>query len=80
MNISLEISMYPLDESYGNLIIDFIERLKQYPEIKVESNRMSTQVFGPFDEVMNIVNKEMKVSFQEDKTIVTVLKVVNMAV
>jgi len=78
MKASLEISMYPLDQHYGNLILDFIHRLKQYATIEVSTNRMSTQVFGEYDEVMTAVTKEMKTSFEEDETIVMVMKVINL--
>ena len=78
MKASLEISMYPLDRNYGNLILDFIHRLKAYNGIEVASNRMSTQVFGEYDEVMAAVTKEMKTSFEEDETIVMVMKVINL--
>ena len=80
MKASLEISMYPLDQHYGNLILDFIQRLKKYATIEVNTNRMSTQVFGEYDEVMAAVTKEMKVSFEEDETIVMVMKLINLEV
>ena len=80
MKASLEISMYPLDQDYGNMILDFIHRLREYASIEVTTNRMSTQVFGEYDEVMAAVTKEMKVSFEKDETIVMVMKVINLEV
>ncbi len=79
MQASIEISMYPLDKNYGNPIIDFITRLKQHPNLRVESNTMSTQVFGPYDELMSIMTKEMKTSFDQEEAVVMVMKVINMA-
>jgi len=78
MKASVEMSMYPLDPAYGNVILDFIKRLNQYPNLKIKSNTMSTQVFGEYDELMGVVQKEMKVSFEKEKAVVMVMKVVNM--
>ena len=77
MQASIEISMYPLDENYGTPILDFIHRLKQYDSLLVKSNTMSTQVFGEYDELMGILQKEMKTSFENKETVVMVMKVVN---
>ncbi|MEM1320352.1 MAG: hypothetical protein AAGG75_08845 [Bacteroidota bacterium] len=79
MQASIEISMYPLDKNYGTPIIAFINRLKAHPELRVESNTMSTQVFGPYDELMRIMTQEMKTSFEQEEAVVMVMKVINMA-
>ena len=60
MNCSLEISMYPLEKKYKHQIIHFIKKLRNYKNIEVISNGMSTQVFGDYDNVTTIVNKEKK--------------------
>ncbi|TAK47900.1 MAG: hypothetical protein EPO28_01630 [Saprospiraceae bacterium] len=77
MKVSLEISMYPLDQHYGTPVLQFIERLRRNSSLVVHSNNMSTQVFGEYDEVMAALTKEMKDSFQENDTVAMVLKVVN---
>lgn len=78
MQASVEISMYPLDKEYGNVILDFIKRLNQYPNLKVQTNSMSTQVFGNYDELMTTLQKEIKVSFEQEQAVVMVMKVINM--
>lgn len=78
MKTSVEISMYPLNREYGTPILKFIERLRQHEELEVQSNNMSTQIFGEFDKLMSILTKEMKQSFQEEDTVVMVMKVVNL--
>lgn len=78
MKASLEMSMYPLDAAYGHVIIEFLERLKSYPQLKVQTNSMSTQVFGTYDELHNIVGKEMKKTFEQEKAVVMVMKWVNL--
>ena len=46
MNISIEISMYPLQSDYIPIIDNFLVQLHARKEIKVQTNNMSTQIFG----------------------------------
>lgn len=78
MKASVEISMYPLDPNYGTPILKFINRLNEHPELIVQTNNMSTQVFGEYDLLMSTISKEMKQSFQEEEAVVMVMKVINM--
>ena len=77
MNISVELSMYPLCETYGTPILTFIDRLKSHAGITVSTNSMSTQVFGPYEVVMEVLNKEMKHAFEGENTVVMVAKFAN---
>lgn len=77
MKASLEISMYPLDKDYERPILDFIERLNGHPELSVRTNTMSTQVFGDYDVLMAAVTQEMKRSFEQEPSVVVVMKVIN---
>lgn len=77
MDISVEISMYPLQDDYETAIIAFISALKQYPGITVVENTMSTQVFGPYEQVMQTVNECMRRSFKHYPALVLVCKFVN---
>lgn len=78
MKASLEISMYPLTPEYGTPILQFIQKLKEYSQLEVRSNTMSTQVFGEYDELMSILTKEMKTSFQNGEETVMVFKIANL--
>ena len=77
MEFSVEISMYPLKSDYESTIISFIKRLRKHPFISVETNGMSTQIFGDYDRVMNAVKSEMKNTFLSDEKIVFNMKVIN---
>ena len=77
MKCSVEISMYPLDINYIEPITFFIKRLKRYPFISLETNGMSTQVFGDYDNVMTAIQQEMKNSFLLQQKVVFNMKVVN---
>ena len=76
MKASIEISMYPLDADYGNQILAFIKELNTHPELEVRTNSMSTQIFGEYDILMNLVKKEIKTVFSTTKTAVMKMKVV----
>lgn len=77
MKASIEISMYPLNKEYGSPILDFINRLNECSEIVVKTNTMSTQVFGEYTDLMQIVTKEMQTTFEQDNTVIMVMKVIN---
>ena len=77
MPVSIDISLYPLKESFIPLIDDFISSLKKYKNIEVRVNNMSTQIFGDYDTVMNILKKEINKTFQSEKNVVLNMKVVN---
>lgn len=76
MNTSVDISYYPLKEEFIPPIKDFIRRLNTYSTLRVETNGMSTQVFGTYDEVMLALTREIKGSFELPHS-VFVLKIIN---
>ena len=76
MKISIEISYYPLKEEFIPAILDFVNRLKAYENIQMQVNGMSTQVFGEYDELMNIITQEIKKSMNIPYS-VFILKIVN---
>lgn len=76
MNISVDISYYPLKVEFVEPILDFIHRLQDRKEIEVARNGMSTQVFGIYDDVMRVLTEEIKKSFELPHS-VFILKMVN---
>lgn len=77
MQISVEMSLYPLADSYLDTIKDFIERLNQHPELTVKTNTMSTQLFGEMQDVMRILGEEMELLYQNVPSNVLVCKFIN---
>lgn len=59
MNISVELTLTPLQDDYEPAIIDFIKKLRA-SGLTVLENPLSTQVYGEYDEVMQMLQKEMK--------------------
>ena len=76
MNTSVEISYYPLHNEFIPPIKDFIGRLNEYDNITVQTSGMSTQVFGKYFEVMEILTNEIHNSFELPHS-VFILKIVN---
>ena len=77
MQVSIELSLYPLNEKFIFPIDDFIDRLETYNIIEVRKNNMSTQLFGEFDVLMNILKVEMGKTFKNEINSVFNLKIVN---
>jgi uncharacterized protein YqgV (UPF0045/DUF77 family) len=57
MKATFEISLYPLDQAYKDIVLAFLQDLNHFTGITVETNGMSTQVFGELDELFAIMNK-----------------------
>ncbi|SRX52322.1 thiamine-binding protein [Aequorivita sp. CIP111184] len=61
MKISVELTLTPLQDDYEPAIINFIKSLRN-SEFTVLENPLSTQVYGEYDAVMNLLQKEMKIA------------------
>ena len=77
MQLSVEISKYPLADDYITPIKGFIEQLNTYPDIQVITNTMSTQLFGDYDSVMQALQACIKWSFQRYGKVVFVVKFIH---
>jgi len=77
MKLSVEISNYPLNEMYIAPIKDFIDRLQANELLRISCNTMSTQIFGEYDDVMNVLTAEMKLSFEQFGKMIFVCKFIN---
>lgn len=62
MNISVELTFSPLQDDFEEHIINFIKKLRESGLIVLE-NPLSTQVYGEYDTVMNILQTEIKTAF-----------------
>ena len=76
MKVSVEISLYPLREEYVPVIVDFIHEVEKHRDIEISRNRMSTQIFGDFERVMDILREEMRRSWDRHGKAVLVAKFV----
>ncbi|MBE0465150.1 MAG: YkoF family thiamine/hydroxymethylpyrimidine-binding protein [Halomonadaceae bacterium] len=63
MYLSVQLSYYPLAHDFKPLVKDVVKRFEA-SGLEVYPNRMSTQIFGEFDAVMNALSEVMKWSFE----------------
>ena len=76
MEITVEISYYPLMELYQKPVDNFIHELSENKNITMESGIMSSVVTGLYEEVMNLLQQKLK-PFMEKYPSVFCLKISN---
>ena len=69
MTATIEISMYALTEHYEQKVTDFILRIKQNKQIRVETGGLSTMLYGDYDVLMQVVKEEMQRDFENGKAV-----------
>lgn len=77
MRLVVEISLYPLKESYIEPIKGFIERINEYEEITADTGPTSTVISGEMDALMPILNKEMQITYSQVGQAIFVCKFLN---
>jgi uncharacterized protein YqgV (UPF0045/DUF77 family) len=65
MDIGVEISLYPLEADFVPAIREFLARLNTHPGLRIVTNSMSTQVFGGYEEVLEVLRQELRTSFAQ---------------
>lgn len=75
MEISVELTLTPLQDHFEPPIINFIQALRSSGLTLLE-NPLSTQVYGPYDEVMAVLQKEIKTTLQALDQGVLLMKIV----
>lgn len=63
MEISVELTFSPLQDDFEEHIIQFIKKLRA-SGLTILENPLSTQVFGSYDAVMQVLNQEIKMAFE----------------
>jgi len=77
MKISVECSLYPLDKDYLAPIEHFIKSINTHEKIDIETNNMSTQIYGDYKDVMKILDSSIFETFKRNEKIVIIIKMVN---
>jgi len=77
VSVSVDISLYPLKENFIAPIDDFIASLQKYENIEVKMNSISTQLFGDYDIIMDILKREVSKTLDNEKNVVLNIKIVN---
>ncbi|MEX0287642.1 MAG: hypothetical protein AB3N14_00890 [Flavobacteriaceae bacterium] len=63
MNISVELTLSPLQDDFEPPIINFIKQLRA-SGLKVIENPLSTQIYGEYHTVMRLLEAEIKEAFE----------------
>jgi uncharacterized protein YqgV (UPF0045/DUF77 family) len=74
MNITVDISMYPLADDYKPAIKSFIRRLREFDELTLVTNQLSTQVNGAYDAATTAINTCIRESMEQQDKVVFVVK------
>lgn len=63
MEISVELTLTPIQDDFEPAIINFIKQLRA-SGLTIIENPLSTQVYGEYDEVMSVLNEQIKIAFE----------------
>ena len=77
MRIAVDISLYPLADDFLPPIKDVVERLNGNSTVEVVTNPMSTQIRGDYEEVMAVLNQEIRTTFEQCPKAVFAIKILN---
>ncbi len=75
MNISVELTLTPLQNEFEEPIMHFIKQLRASGLVVLE-NPLSTQVYGDYDTVMKLLTTEIKDAFSLIENGLILLKIV----
>lgn len=76
MEITVEISYYPLMDDYEKPVDSFIEKLAENDKITIEYGTMSSLLTGRYEDVMELLNLQLKPFLEEYPSVFT-LKISN---
>jgi uncharacterized protein YqgV (UPF0045/DUF77 family) len=77
MNITVDISMYPLAQDYKPAIKKFIRELRTHDDVEIVTNQMSTQLRGEMDIVTTALNDCMRNTLRGGTKVVFVARYIN---
>jgi len=76
MIVTVEMSLYPLQEAYGEKIMHFLEKIQSVTGINMQTNSMSTLITGDYDTIMQMLQEEIRSVFHDQKA-VFIIKISN---
>jgi uncharacterized protein YqgV (UPF0045/DUF77 family) len=75
MEVSIELTMSPLQDDFENHIINFIKALRA-SEFKVLENPLSTQIYGNFSKLMPFLTNAIEESISKQDAVLIYMKLV----
>lgn len=77
MKVAVDVSLYPLADDFIPAIDDVIERLNAHGSLEILTNALSTQIRGEYDEVMAVLSREIRTTFETTPKAVFAIKILN---
>ena len=74
--ITADISFYPLDSKYLDIVNQFLTSIHDQAELKIETTDVSTLITDEYDLVMSLIEEKLR-SFLESGDAVFVIKLSN---
>ena len=74
MKTSVDISLYHLADEYIPAIKEFIERVQKYSGVSVVRNDLSTQLYGDYYQIMDLLKVELRLSWAKYGKSIFVIK------
>ena len=76
MDVSLELTLSPLDAGFDQIVLDFIGKLEE-SEYAVVRNPLSTHIYGDYRGIMDVVVPLVEETFKQHEHILLYMKIVN---
>ena len=75
MKISAELTLAPLKNNYVPTIKSFIKKLRKLKVI-INETPLSTQIYGEYDEVMNMILPMIRKTFEDEDAVMLHIKMI----
>jgi len=76
LKLTAELSLYPLQDNYLDVIKTFIDAAREFNDLTIITNAMSTQVCGDYDRVLALIGRGLKTSYEKFGRQVLVCKLI----
>lgn len=64
MKLSAELTLYPLQDYYLDIIKATIDKINSYPDVEVSTVPTATIIVGEYQDVMTVINEVVAWSFE----------------
>ena len=64
MQLTADLSLYPLQSDYIPIIQSFIDAVRQHQDLQIVTNAMSTQIAGEHQRVLEVVGRALADSYE----------------
>lgn len=73
MTTTAEISLYPLDAAYADIVTDLIHDIRRtHPALRIEVGGLSTQLIGPWSDILAVLDGPVRSALEAHPSVVVV--------